>query len=100
MDVKQQARSVRVRQLFLLIAGVTGASVFPIWQLASGSFALVGVMYLGAILVPVAYFMFANALQNAVTNITGAPSTNHRWLAFATIVPVVGSILEVVLLCM
>jgi hypothetical protein len=98
MDPKQRARSVRIRQLLLLIGGVSGALAMPLTMsgVLGGAAALGSVASM--ILVPIAYFLFAASVEDAVAEIVGEPGAKLRWRAILTFVPLLGSLFEVALL--
>lgn len=98
MNAQANARRVRRRQLFLLIIGVLGALVVPLTVM--GDVGLIGsfVGSLSVLLIPVAYYRFARSVQSAVADIAGPSESQVHKLAIATFVPMVGAIVEVVVL--
>ena len=66
MEPKKRARSVRIRQLFLLIGGVAGALALPLSILGelSGFIALASMA--STLVMPVAYYLFATSVQEGV----------------------------------
>jgi hypothetical protein len=101
-DIRRNVRSVRRRQLLLVTAGVVSALVWPLASATEDFAPVILVSALGTqLLVPLAYVLFAGAVEDTLPLIRGpsrAAPLRARILAFGTIAPCVGSVLEVVLL--